>query len=152
MHALLEEGAQERVECVVRLGEVEPGGPVAQVFQPGPAFGFREERAPDGVVLPRDLRRHLGQPLPGLALAARQQVAGHAERAVANQALADGVAGMEDVDGHVPRLGVGDAGPEELPQLVRAGLDVDGVVVLLHRLTLPPDLTRVSGPAAGTAR
>ena len=49
-----------------------------------------------------------------------------------HQALADVVAGMEDVDGHVPRLGVGDAGPEELPELVHAGLDVDVVVVLLH--------------------
>ena len=64
---------------------------------------------------------------------------------MAHQALADGVAGMEDVDRHVPRLGVGDAGPEELPELVHAGLDVDVVVMLLHRLTLPSDLTWVSG-------
>ena len=65
-----------------------------------------------------------------------------------HQALADGVARMEDVDGHVPGLGVGDAGPEELPELVHAGLDVDVVVVLLHRLTIPSDLTRASGPTA----
>ena len=66
---------------------------------------------------------------------------------MAHQALADGIAGMEDVDRHVPRLGVGDAGPEELPELVGAGLDIDGVVMLLHRITLPSDLTRASGPA-----
>ena len=65
---------------------------------------------------------------------------------MADQALADGVAGMEDVDRHVPRLGVGDAGPEELPQLVHAGLNVDVVLVLLHRLTLSLDLTWASGP------
>ena len=66
---------------------------------------------------------------------------------MADEALADGVARIEDVDGHVARLGVGDAGPEELPELVHAGLNVDVVVVLLHRLTLSPDLTRPSGPA-----
>ena len=53
---------------------------------------------------------------------------------------------MEDVDGHVPRLGVGDAGPEELPELVHAGLDVDVVVVLLHRLTLSAHLTALVLP------
>ena len=76
VHALLEQGPQQRVEGVVRLGEVDPRRPVAEVLQPGVAFGLGEQRAPDGVVLPRDLRRDLGQPLPGLALAARQQVRG----------------------------------------------------------------------------
>ena len=42
VHALLEERAQERVEGVVRLGEVEPGGPVPEVLQPGPPLGLRE--------------------------------------------------------------------------------------------------------------
>jgi hypothetical protein len=65
---------------------------------------------------------------------------------VAHESLSDRVAGMEDVDRHVPRLGVGDAGPEELPELVHAGLDVDGEVVFLHRVTLALDLTRASGP------
>ena len=62
--------------------------------------------------------------------------------------VTDGIARMEDVDGHIPRFGVGDARPEELPELVHAGLNVDMEVVLLHRVTLPLDLTHVSGPVS----
>ena len=62
-----------------------------------------------------------------------------------DEAVTDVVARVEDVDGDVARLGVGDAGPEQLPQLVHGGVDVDEVAVLLHRLTLSADLTGVSG-------
>ncbi len=61
-----------------------------------------------------------------------------------DQALADLVARMEDVDRHVPVAGVWDPRPEELPELVHRGVDVDEVVVLLHRLTLSSQA--VSGP------
>ena len=152
VHALLEQRAQQRVEGVVALGEMDPRRPVADVLQPGVAFGLGEQRAPHRVVLPRDVRLDLGEPLPGLALAAGQQVLRDPEGAVADQALPDGVTGVEDVDGDVPRLGMGDAGPEELPQLVHAGLNVDVVVMLLHRLTLTADLTRVSGPGVPRRR
>ncbi len=69
-----------------------------------------------------------------------------------DEPLADGITWMEDVDRHVPRLGVGDAGPEELPQLVDRGVDIDVVMVLLHRLTISADLTPVSGAGAGRAQ
>ena len=74
---------------------------------------------------------------------AREQVAGHTEGAVAHQALADLVPGVEDLDGHVAVLGEGAAQPEELPQLVRRGGDVDIEVVLLH------PAHHIAAPASG---
>ena len=46
MHALLEEGPQQRVEGVVRLGEVHPGGAVPDVLQPGPPLRLGESGRP----------------------------------------------------------------------------------------------------------
>ena len=40
MDPLLEQEAQEGVEGVVGLGEMDPGRPVAEVLQPGAAFGL----------------------------------------------------------------------------------------------------------------
>ena len=152
MHSLLQQRAEQRVERVVRLGEMDAGTPGAQVLEARPSLGLREQRAADGRVLPRLLRLHLGEPLPGLPLAAGEEVARHPEGAVADEAVADVVARVEDVDGDVAGLGVRDAGPEQLPQLVDGGVDVDVVVVLLHRLTLSLRLTATSGGAAGAAR
>jgi len=50
---------------------------------------------------------------------------------------------MEDVDRHVPDS-CGDAGPEELPELVHAAR-CRRRSVFLHPVTLAPDLTRTSG-------
>ena len=41
VHALLQQGPQQRVEGVVRLGEVHPGRPVAEVLEPGVALRLR---------------------------------------------------------------------------------------------------------------
>ncbi len=88
MDALLEEEAQQRVEGVVRLGEMDARGAVAEVLEPRVPFGLGEQGATDGVVLPRLLGLHLGEPLPGLPLAPGEEVARHPEGAVADETLA----------------------------------------------------------------
>ena len=46
VHALLEDGTQERVEGVVRLGEVDPGRPVADVLQARPTSASEKRGRP----------------------------------------------------------------------------------------------------------
>src|SRR5690606_18581331 len=99
VHPALEaEAAHPRVERLVRLREVDAGRAVAEILEPGEAGGAGPQRLADRVVAPRLVRLHLGEPLPRLADTARAEDAGHLEGAVAHEALADLVAGVEDLD------------------------------------------------------
>src|SRR5262249_21447347 len=97
VHVPLEpEAPHPRVERLVALGEVDAGAAVPEVREPLEALGPRPEWLADGVVAPRLVQLHLGEPLPRLAHAPRQQKARNGERAVADEPVPDVVAGMED--------------------------------------------------------
>src|SRR4029450_12848243 len=116
MDATLEERAQDRVERLVRLAEVDARATVAEIFQARPSRRPRPQRLADGVVAPRLVRLHLGEPLPRSSDAAGQEIARHAKVTVADAALAGVVTPVEVFDAHVAVLD--DAGttlPEERP-------------------------------------
>jgi len=127
------EAAHPRVERLVPLREVDAGATVAEVLEALEALGARPQRLADGVVAPRLVQLHLGQPLPRLADAAREEEARHWERAVAHEPVPDLVPGVEDVDR--PDLvlrSVVPAVPEDIPDLFRRRVDVDRERVFLH--------------------
>jgi len=75
------------------------------------------------------------EPLPGLPDATRKQVAGHAEVAVTNQALAVRVAWVQDFDSHL--AGLDDLSlllrrPKDRPYLFGCGVEFERKVALLQ--------------------
>src|SRR5687768_14113303 len=83
---LLDQEPQDRVEGVVGLAEVHVRAAVAEILEAVPALRARPERLADRLVVRGHVRHHVGDPLPRLSDAAREQVLRHAEIAVTDQA------------------------------------------------------------------
>src|SRR5206468_2031036 len=94
---------------------------------------------------PRFTGLHLGEPLPRLADAAREQPLRHREVAVAHEAVPVLVARMEDLDPglHVLRLRpVRRSIPEDLPHVLRRRVQLDRELMALHGRECKPPLAR----------
>src|SRR5262245_8889718 len=123
------------------------GTTVAEVAKLDVTFRARPQRLADRVVPPRVVRLHLRDPLPRLADAAGAEHLRNGEGAVPHESLAVLVTRAQDVDGDEVGLRlVGAAIPEHLPDLFGCGVDLDLVVMLLHRRLLNSRCSAVRDP------
>src|SRR5262245_22976254 len=137
MDAPFEERAQQRVESLVGLAEVDARAAGAEILETRPTRGARPERFADRIVTPGLVRRDLGQPFPRLTDPRGQQVARYPEAAVSDAPLADCITPVEILDPHVAMLDDRPAMvPEEAPDLPRRSTDLEGERVFLHTLSI----------------
>ena len=126
----LEESPRDRVERLVGLAEGQPRAALTDLVQLVPPRGLRPQGLPHRLVAGVLVGPRGGDDLPGPPRAAAQEVAGHAEPALAHEADTVLITGVDDLDPHVAVLdhepftsrawrGAGGAAPSTPPRAWR---------------------------------